>query len=131
MFIPGLTFYFITTVFPKLIFSPVFFPFMLRLSTFVCMSTILLATRATSSAKPKSSSLFSNCHLIPIPILIPGTLRSGLHKKGKMVWWVGMGLEMSGRKMVFVLSPFVQQTLSYCINNVSTQEHTQIHLDCS
>ena len=37
-------------------------------------------------------------------------LRSGLHRKGKMVWWVGMGLDMSGRKMVFVLSPFVQPT---------------------
>ena len=35
-------------------------------STFVCMSNILLATRATSSANSKSSSLFANCHLIPV-----------------------------------------------------------------
>ena len=30
-----------------------------------------------------------------------------------MVWWVGMALEISGQKMVFVLSPFVQPTTCF------------------
>ena len=40
-------------------------------------------------------------------------LTAGLDRKVRMVWWVGMGLEMSGQKMVFVLTQSGVKKASY------------------
>ena len=43
----------------------------------------------------------------------------------------GLGDKRSQSGVRFVSFCALSQQLSYCINNVSAQDHTQIHLDCS